>query len=270
LRNKPLLSICLPSYNYEVGSSRIFNFLNEYDGDDIEVIIADNSTTKKINNIFKKLERKKYKISYTHNIPIRPPVDNWNFSLSCVNGIYSTIIHHDEFYKNVDFNNLLSVLRSKNKFDIYILNVKLYDSSRFTTYQHLPLLLKDFLFSHFKRYLYIRNIIGPTGAVVFKSKLKVNFNSKFSWIVDHVWYFSFLKYKYKFLPNINIYSDFDRNDSLTSQIGFKKYFYRIKEDFIYFKFLYPIILFLKLIDSVYWVPFRFLYKFFRDEKNERF
>jgi len=260
--NKPILSICLPSYNYPEGTSRIFKFLSLYDKDDIEIIIADNSTNNKVRELYKELKFKKNMV-YKHNFPILPPVHNWNYSISLANGKYLLLLHHDEYFTLKDFNKLMIEIKKNEDYDVFITNTILFDRKRNKYFNHLPIFLKNFLISYFKPYIYLKNFIGPTSCLIIKKKLFTNFKETLVWTVDQDWYKRVIFNKTKFLSDVSTISDYSRHNSLTYYIGIKKYYLRVKEDLAYFKYFYPLILLIKTIDLLLWIPFRIIYNLIR-------
>lgn len=234
--NNILLSILLPTYNYPLGVDRIlavFTKVNPSFLASIEFIISDDSDLDcekiKINEIsFFYKNQYGLNINYILGSKTKNPVDNWNKLIGLSRGVYKQIIHHDDFFiSETHIENLLQFINSEEP-DICIL--RLYKADKFYLYKHMPLLIVNFFLKLVPSFILLKNFIGPSACIVFKTKSET-FNPNLKWIVDVDWYFKILTKSTKilFCYSIPIASEFNYHNSITSRIKEKKKILKLKE-----------------------------------------
>jgi len=220
-----LLSILVPAYNYAEGVEKIFHQLDLLAIPSlwhrIEIIVMDDSNNNDVEFRMKKVVDTIKCVRYTRNIPASGPCKNWNMLIEQAQGRYYILMHHDEFPLTKDF--ILKALQEieKNKdVDIVMMDCILMSKSANSLRRHIPSFIRKKVFDLYPEYLFRRNIIGPTAALIIKKSLHSTFDCKLSWLIDVEEYYQ-LRKKIKFWvfsENLKIGSYIDRDDSITEKI----------------------------------------------------
>ena len=175
----PILSICIPAYQYSDGVQRILDKLGGRS--DIEVIISEDKSntplqidSNDINNI-------------THIINKRSlgAVNNWNKVLREAKGKYLWLLHHDDepiFFPSLS--KLLEELSEDNAPDcIYVSKLLSNKSYLFRLNRLKPILLR------YASSIFFLNYLGAPSNIIFPRKALINFDNSLQWYVDCDWYF---------------------------------------------------------------------------------
>jgi glycosyltransferase involved in cell wall biosynthesis len=219
----PLLSILVPTFQFTEGFLRIIGNLNALDGEDCEVIVFDDSPDDSIRNTITNLPKSySAQLTYIHNKPALGAVSNWNALLDSAHGKYCLLMHHDEFPIGDNFlGNLLKSLQENPDVDVLILDCILIDFKNGYNRRHLPMWLRKLVINRFPQYLFRRNVIGPTAALVIRRSIYPRFDVQLRWLVDVDLYARLIKAAKLICmcPDIKIGSMLNRSDSITKRLG---------------------------------------------------
>lgn len=182
----PLISILIPAFRYSEGIIRILNTLGAFDASDCEVMIYDDSPCNEIEIALTGWRKTTgAKVSYKHNQPAFGAIANWNALLDAARGEYCLLLHHDDFPISEHFvNDIVTALRDHPETDVIILDSILVAPKTGWNRRHVPILIRDFVINHFPQYLYQRNVIGCTGALVVRRSLYPRYDTRLRWLVD--------------------------------------------------------------------------------------
>jgi glycosyltransferase involved in cell wall biosynthesis len=217
-----LLSVLIPAYGYPDGVLRIlrcFRACNE-----IEVIIADDSNDHQVQNAVENfcIKNSMNFVKYLRNDPAKGAVDNWNFLLDKALGRYLMLCHHDEFPIGEHFfKDILTTLQKYPETDIVMLDCLLVSPNTGRSRRHLSTWLRALTVKHFPQYLFRRNVIGPTAALVVRRSIYPRFDERLQWLVDVDVYVRLLRVAnhVRICSHIKIGSLLGRSDSITSRLG---------------------------------------------------
>ena len=223
-----LLSILLPAYNYAAGIEKIFNQLDLLAIPSlwhrIEIIVMDDSNNNNVENRMKSVVDTIECVRYTRNNPAAGPCKNWNMLIEQAQGKYYILMHHDEFPLTKDFiSKALQNIEENNNVDMIMMDCILMNKSTNSLRRHIPSFIRRKVFDLCPEYLFRRNIIGPTAALIIKRSLHSTFDCKLTWLIDVDMYYQ-LRKKIKhwmFSENLKIASYIDRNDSITEKLRSK-------------------------------------------------
>jgi glycosyltransferase involved in cell wall biosynthesis len=219
----PLLSILIPAFQYADGVVRILRGLNVNDAEYCEVIVFDDSLNEEVALAVDRCKKSKcIPFFYKHNSPPLGAVANWNALLDAARGQYCLLMHHDEFPIEDSFiQDLLSGLREQPDVDVLMLSCLQVNASSGWNRYHLPQWLRALVVKHFRHYLFRRNVIGPTAALVVRRAIYPRFDERLQWLVDVDVYVRTLELSQSTLlfSNIKIGSIMNRADSITAQLG---------------------------------------------------
>lgn len=219
--SRPLLSILIPAYQYVEGIHRILTHLRLFD--DSELIIFDDSPNDEVELAVACWSKATgAKVSYKHNQPASGAVANWNALLDAARGEFCLLLHHDEFPIGDHFvRDLVATLRKYPDTDVVVLDCVLVSPNTGRNRRHLPTWLRVLVLNHFPQYLYRRNVIGPTAALVVRRSMYPRFDAGLQWLVDVDVYVRLLRVAkhLRLCPNIQIGSMLERSDSITARLG---------------------------------------------------
>ncbi|MEZ9669512.1 glycosyltransferase family 2 protein [Vibrio breoganii] len=262
------LSILIPTYNYAEGLKRIINEIPRSEvGKNIEVIIFDNSTDENVAEFVRGLD---ICVNYKRTKLVGNPCVNWNDLLSNAKGEYSMLLHHDEFLPNESsWNQLLEALSTGEC--VYLTNLILTDSSN-TEFRHMPNFIRNRLIIKDPDYLIRRNFVGPCGCFIFKTSLKIRFDSRLIWLVDVDFYIRLLNKATNLvlIESVSVSSYQRKQGSITNSLAsnVKKItnseISLLKNEAVYAnnRWIKPK-LFTREIESFIWNTYRFIFKFMR-------
>lgn len=179
----PSVSICIPAFNEPELIKRALSsiFIQTYT--DYEIIITDDSTDNRIENLVKNFDMSK--IIYIHNTYQLGSPKNWNKTISISSGKYIKILHHDDFF--LDENSLkefVQMLEKNPNSDLAFCTSIDISPTYEQKIVHTP---KKYQLKFLKInpiYLFTKNIIGSPSATIFRRTNKVFFDEKLKWVVD--------------------------------------------------------------------------------------
>lgn len=218
---RPKCSILIPAYEYPEGISRILDGLINVDATAFEIIISDDSSTDRIENLVESHDlARKGVIKYHRNSLGLGAVNNWNHLISSANSEILVLLHHDEFFLAPgEFYRAVNEI-SSGKSDVVVGRVKLLKNEGQRSVTHFPLFLSRLLISIIPEYIYCRNFIGPVSCLIFRKSLSVFFDINLRWFVDVDFYYR-LRLKTKewlFLDYHSVCSIINRPASISRQI----------------------------------------------------
>lgn len=180
----PLLSILIPTYQYAEGVQRILARLNLVS--DSELIIFDDSPSQDVQvTVMSWSVSTGQNVIYKHNPSALGAVANWNALLDAARGEYCLLLHHDDFPLSEHFvNDIVTALRDHPETDVAILDSILVAPKTGWNRRHVPIWIRDFVIDYFPQYLYQRNVIGCTGALVVRRSLYPRYDVRLRWLVD--------------------------------------------------------------------------------------
>lgn len=221
--SEPLLSILLPAYRYREGVHRILSLLQPLPVADCELIVLDDSPDDEVEQeVVRWCSATGMQVAYQRNRPALGAAANWNALLGKARGKYCLLLHHDEFPLGGRFvMNLIQELRKDTDVDVIMLDCVLIDPQSGQFRRHLPTWLRAFVVNRFPQYLFRRNVIGPTSALVVRRSLYPRFDERLRWLVDVDVYVRLLKIakRLRLCPQIQVGSILGRADSLTTSLG---------------------------------------------------
>jgi hypothetical protein len=231
------LIILIPTFNFIEGTHEILKKISLERNLIFKTIVFDNSTNLNVKNLCNKYKTKGLNIEYKYNQPKLSPQNNWT---NLIRFIYDNLrsgnqvtkshfmlIHQDDVPVNNFFFKKLNNILYKNNPDIISLNTIINDKSFFDDRIHTESYLRHFLHKYFNQYIFLRNYLGPTSSLVFKSSLFRNslpkFDNKLKWLIDVDFYSKYILKKRIYFSNLTIRSHFKNNIfSLTSLLNNKK------------------------------------------------
>jgi glycosyltransferase involved in cell wall biosynthesis len=218
--SNPLLSVLLPAYRYPEGVHRILSLLQPLPFADCELIVLDDSPDDEVEQeVVRWCSATGIQVAYQRNRPALGAAANWNALLDKARGQYCLLLHHDEFPLGDNFVvNLIQELRKEPDVDVIILDCVLIDPRNRRCRRHLPTWLRAFVVNRFPQYLFRRNVIGPTSAMVIRRMLYPRFDERLRWLIDvdvYVRLFRVTK-RLRFCPQIRVGSILGRADSITA------------------------------------------------------
>lgn len=220
---KLLLSILVPTYRYAEGVCRILACLYPIPIEDCELIVFDNSPDDEIEGIVARWRLATgMPVTYQSNQPSLGAVANWNKLLDAARGEFCLLLHHDEFPLGEYFvKDLINTLRQSADMDACLLDCILVDPQSHRNRRHVPTWLRALLLKYFPHYLFRRNIIGPTSALVVRRSLYPRFDERLRWLVDVDVYVRLLKVTkcLRMCPKVQMGSILNRSDSITARLG---------------------------------------------------
>lgn len=268
------LSILIPAYNYADGVLRILERLGNYNHNQVEVIISDDSTNCELNDLIK---HEYPDLKYIRNEPSLGPVFNWNQLLRKASGDYIWLVHHDEFPMENDFvEKLLDVIQSQPNVDVFVLKLNVINTMRFRRV-FLNNQFRIFLINFFPTYLFFRNFIGPVSSLVFNRLVSDDFNTSLKWFVDIEFYMRMRKRTKKWILSNKLYisSEANRSLSITSSLKHEINYVKSHEyeiltcnyTYVYWLFMNPLFKsFFYFLDFLFWYSLKSISYLFNDKK----
>lgn len=190
--SKVTVSICIPTYNQVEYLKKCIQSILVQDYLDYEIVISDDSTNDTVKSYIDSLGLNE-KISYYRNSPSLGTPENWNHSISKVQGKYIKVLHHDDFFTETNsLAQFVSLLENNPKSDFgfsatLVWNIKINKKSIHTcTLNQLAKLKNEY------HYLFFKNLIGAPSATIYRKEMAVEFDNRFKWLVDIDFYISAL------------------------------------------------------------------------------
>jgi len=193
MKERPFISILIPSYEYSEGVKLILDFIKLSRFTDFECIISDDSYSDEVEKMARSHQLfKDGKILYTKNKPSLGAVSNWNNLINKAKSDYMIFMHHDECPVDLNFfDELQKLIRLKNP-DIIFLRCFHYALLKSRIRFHMPVLLLR-LFLWWPNLLLLHNVVGSPSNLVFHRSLSCQFNENFKWFVDVEWICQLMK-----------------------------------------------------------------------------
>lgn len=233
MENRVKISILIPAYEYPEGVSRLLHALHPWNQDECEVIVSDDSVSLNIVNEVSNFNKSTgVNIQLIHHKSNYSAASNWNNLINNANGEYLVIMHHDEFPGEPFFTQrIISKIINSRNLQVGVMNLILLDDKKKSSVYHFPPRLKMLIIRNFPKYIFYRNIIGPTGVLIVKKSLYPKFNEDLKWFVDVECYYRIFS-KRPYIQNwddINIVSLVNRGDgSITGKMTKNKELDNIK------------------------------------------
>lgn len=218
----PALSIVIPAFEYADGVRRILRNLSEDCPSSVEILIFDDSFSDGILNVVREWEGACQEIVYRRNCPSLGASGNWNALLESARGEYCLLMHHDEFPLGTDFvQRALDALRKDPGADVLMMDCVLVGSDGKVARRHVPNVIRSWVVRHAPAYLFRRNVIGPTSALIVRRSLYPKFDDKLRWLIDVDAYFRLRRStaRWRICKHLQIGSLLGRGDSITASMG---------------------------------------------------
>jgi hypothetical protein len=217
-----LLSILIPAYYYPEGVVRILQSASKGISPEVEILIFDDSPNDKVETSVSECGESLTNVRYVHNRPALGAANNWNALLDTAKGEYCLLMHHDEFPIGDCFvMDLVTTLCEHPETDVAMLDCVLTELESGLNRRHLPTFIRVLVVNYFPQYLFRRNVIGPTAALVIRRSIYPRFDARLQWLVDVDVYVRLLwvAKHLRFCPNIQIGSMQGRSDTITARLG---------------------------------------------------
>ncbi len=218
----PALSIVIPAFEYADGVRRILKNLSEDRPSSVEILIFDDSFSDEISNVVREWGGAFREIIYRRNCPSLGASGNWNALLESARGEYCLLMHHDEIPLGAAFvQRALDELRENPGTDVLMMDCVLVHGDGKVARRHLPHLIRSWVVRHSPRYLFRRNVIGPTSALIVRRRLYPKFDDKLRWLIDVDVYYRLRQStaRWRLCKHLQIGSLLGRGDSITAKMG---------------------------------------------------
>lgn len=184
----PLLSILIPTYDYQAGLERILSSLAPVTAD-VEVLVFDDTPEPSLEAVIARfadtMPGLRYRHNPTHTGAALGAGENWNALLDEAAGGYVLLMHHDETPLDSGFLNALRRrLTGPTPADAYMLDLMLVDEGLRPLRRHVPRRLRRLVPRHWPGYLFRRNVIGPTATLVIRRAVAPRFDPALRWLID--------------------------------------------------------------------------------------
>jgi glycosyltransferase involved in cell wall biosynthesis len=229
---KMRLSILIPAYNFPDGIKNILPALGEFVGplnpqvekvfDSFEILVFDDSDNDEVKDVVDNYKSVFHDaLVYKKNIPATGAVKNWNKLLDSSNGEYVILLHHDEYPIGPNFIcQTLKEIGENPTVDVFAMNVFLSSRPGRLLRAHLPNWFRQLVLMYFPKYLFIRNVVGPTSALIVRKDIYPRFDENLNWLVDSELFYR-LRVKtanWKISNNISVGSVINHAGSITNKI----------------------------------------------------
>ena len=190
LSNAISVSICIPTYNQTKYLRKTLDSIVAQTYTDYELIISDDSSTE---NVKKLLEDYTTTLSfqYVRNTPSLGSPQNWNHALSLAKGRWIKIMHHDDWFSEIDALEKMMCVADKNPQSLIFAGIKGEFVKDKRSYVNLPTQYKIKELQNDPFSLIWANIVGPPSAILFPN-ISVQFDKALIWLVDIEFYLQLL------------------------------------------------------------------------------
>jgi glycosyltransferase involved in cell wall biosynthesis len=194
-----MISICIPAYKRLNYLKRLFASIENQAYKDFEVVITDDSGEDDKVEKYIAYSNFNFTLRYIKNEkPLGSP-KNWLESFKYAKGEWIKIMHDDDWFSD---SNSLSVFVENISLNIdcifsgyNAIDENSVEKNKSITKSRFDKLTKDPL------YLFSSNIIGPPSVMMFRSKIKEQFDDRLKWIVDWEYYIRLAKkYDLAYIP----------------------------------------------------------------------
>ena len=187
----PFISICIPTYESNEVLLTSLQQIQRQTFSNFEVIICDDSRSdkvKKIIELFSSDERFHY---FRNEVSLGSP-ENWNKAISLSRGDYIKIMHHDDYFLQLDsLQRMVDLLDNGNYDFVFCGSLAKYT----TTGKIRSVYASNFIVSMMRIWpeiLFVGNYIGAPSVILFKKTNVIKFDPKTIWLVDLDFYISYL------------------------------------------------------------------------------
>lgn len=197
----PAVSICVPCYNNASQVKKLLSTVAEQTLQDIEVILSDDSTDSRIQELAERIREEKEpgiswegagrKLRYAHNEKPLGHIFNWNHALDMAQGRYIKIMFSDDWFTYPDSLEKLAVMLDERP-DASLAFCGTMQVSEKRTWTraandaYLERLRTDY------RHLFLGNEIGAPSATIYRA-CGARFDEKSNWASDMFLYFEILQ-----------------------------------------------------------------------------
>lgn len=199
---KPIISVCIPTYNNLVGLQRALKSLADQTFQNFEVVISDDSTTADIANYLDSVTFS-FPIIYKRHKPGLGSPENWNAAIAMASGAYIKILHHDDWFAT---NKALDIFftamqQTGGKGFIFCNSINVYAGGKKSMKRPSKFFLKKLAKDPYL--LFFGNFIGSPSAVFFPRNGTIEFDNHTRWYVDVIFYVAFLRSNNSCFRHIN-------------------------------------------------------------------
>lgn len=199
----PKVSICIPAYKQIVYLRMVLDSILIQTYENYELIITDDSPDNAVEELIKGYNFNG-KLKYSRNVTQLGSPANWNYAISLAQGKYIKILHNDDFFNSSHSLAKFVEIMDNNPFtdfgfsasEVWSLssnNKKLFSC----TSQDLKRIEEE------PEFLFFRNVIGGPSATIFRKDAKIEYDTKFKWLVDVDFYIRILNHN----KNVAYYGD---------------------------------------------------------------
>ncbi len=194
MKNNPItVSICIPTYNQTFYLRKVLDSIFEQSFLDFEIIISDDSTNNSVKNLIDEYKQYDNIFYYAHSKPLGSP-ENWNFALKKANGKFIKVMHHDDWFIEVNsLEKLVNSAKNNNKSLVFSAGQSIRNNIISIHKPNRKLIEK---FNHMPMDLLKGNFIGGPSSVLFHNTNKL-FDNKLKWLVDIDYYVELIRDGYK-------------------------------------------------------------------------
>ncbi len=188
---RPLISICIPSYENVALVKRLLDSIVSQTFKDYEVIITDDSRSNAVEILSHTYKSSIPGLTYFKNAePLGSPA-NWNKAIRQANGQWIKLMHHDDFFTRPD---ALALFAQKTQeplsgdfiFSNYI------SFSAYAETPHRVTSLETILLRKSPLNLFKRNFIGPPSTTLIRNNNTSWYDERVKWVVDFEFYINYL------------------------------------------------------------------------------
>jgi len=185
----PRVSICIPAYEQVVYLERTLDSIAGQDLTDIEVIVSDDSRGDAVKEL---VERYRAvfgeKLRYVRNRPALGSPANWNATMALASGELVKIMHHDEWFASPTSLRAFVELMDRSGADAAFSAVRTTAVDEGRDWTLCPSDAEVEALRLVPDRILLANLIGPPSAVIHKRSLGLRYDTRFTYVVDMVFY----------------------------------------------------------------------------------
>jgi len=194
------VSICIPTFNQTEFLKKNLESILSQSFKNYEIIISDDSTDNRVQALVENtLKNSGVQYIYHHNKQSLGSPANWNKAIELSSGEYIKIMHHDDWFSDSEsLNVFVQSLDQHPQCDLVFCNSSILNVSTQTYSINQPdaNFLNELQKNSFS--LFNNNQIGAPSATIYRSKLKMKFDEKMSYLVDVDFYIRLLQTNHQF------------------------------------------------------------------------
>lgn len=217
----PKVSICIPTYKKPEFFRRTLESVAKQDFTDYEVIVTDDTPDDSLVAIAAEFA-KKLPLTYVKNTPSLGPAGNWNKAIDLGKGEYIKLLHHDDWFPEVDsLGKFVKLLDDAPEADFAFTGSLNFDTPTHVKFTHFAKNKQIARLKHNPNFLFQGNFIGAPSATIQRRRLKTRYDTQLKWLVDIDFYIKVLKtnpiFAYTTEPIIAITNDNPDQVTATSE-----------------------------------------------------